>query len=1471
MAKYAVFLTLCLGAGLLPQSLVSGQEPPFSCPDACMCKGTSVDCSFRGLVEVPRDIDEKASRLDLQGNNITVLRRGDFVGLRNVKILQLLDNQIHAMEKGAFQDMVKLERLRLNRNRLTVIPDLTFATTSNLHRLDLSFNNLKVIGRKTLKGAPLLKNLQLDHNDLTCITEAAIKGLKDMEILTINNNRLTTLPRDIFSEMHKLRVTRIRENQLVCDCHLSWLAKWLRQHPTLALFTTCSAPHHHRGVEIAELQESDFTCNGVESPHPQECVSETVCPTECICTEGIVDCRDKGLTEIPENIPEIATELRLEQNQITMIPSKGFLPYKRLRRIDLSNNQISYLAPDAFAGLRSLNSLVLYGNKIGDLPPTIFTGLSALQLLLLNANKISCVRVDAFGDLHNLNLLSLYDNNIVSIANGTFDPLRNIQTLHLARNPFICDCNLRWLSEYLHSHPIETSGARCEEPKRMQRKKIGQIRHGKFKCSEMTKTKNAGSCNMENDCPKMCNCRGTLVDCSGKRLIRVPADIPSYATELSLADNEITKIENNGVFTRLKNLVKLNMKNNKIDTIEEGAFLGADNLQEVTLTENRLSTLNSAMFKGLTRIRTLMLRSNKISCINNDTLTDLKELRLLSLYDNQIRCIMKGSFERLKHLTTMNLLSNPLNCNCHLGWLADWLKGKKIVTGNPRCTAPQFLKDIPIQDLKMQDFTCDMPTNELGCHPGPAPCCTKDAVTNVENTCDRRAYCPPKCKCSGTAVRCSRQKFTEIPKDIPLDTTELYLDVNDITEIPAETFSRLTKLQSIDLSSNKIQSLTARVFSNQTTMHTLILSYNKLQCLDKTSFEGLKQLRVLSLHGNELSTIPYGSFKDLVALTHIALGGNPLYCDCNLKWLSDWVKKDYKEPGIASCAGPANMLEKLMLTTESKYFQCNDPPEDYVLAKCNICYTDPCKNGASCTLTGFKKYTCECTPGYHGHDCENEIDACYGNPCENGGTCEVVNDYGRFGCNCPNGFEGDRCETNINDCFGHKCENNATCVDLVNNYACSCPQGFSGIYCSDQINFCTDFNPCKLGAECIDLGNDYKCICSSGYNGKNCTEDIDDCQEHSCQNGATCVDGVSSYSCVCPDAFAGKYCEIAPVAPVVYAVGDGPAPCQNHDCQNGGVCYQPKGSKEYACKCSPGFDGKKCEKLTSISFRQKNAYAQLGALMVKPGTNLTFVLATKQGTGILLYHGKEKHIAIELFRGRIRISYDVGNYPVSTMFSYETVDDGEFHTVEISLIKTNVTLMIDGGRSRTIINEGKNEYLELDDEPTYIGGLPNVVKARALKKWHIRDGDSLKGCLKKVYIGGRLVDFVNAKLQHKMTPGCPVFDNPDPCKAHRCKYGKCRDNGKSYTCSCRRGYSGQFCEIEPNCKAMEYKEIYIDPKTGCKSRSKIRHRRCHGTCGNSCCKAKKIKTRRVRVFCDNGTNYIRQMPVIRKCGCKGCE
>ena len=85
----------------------------------------------------------------------------------------------------------------------------------------------------------------------------------------------------------------------------------------------------------------------------------------------------------------------------------------------------------------------------------------------------------------------------------------------------------------------------------------------------------------------------------------------------------------------------------------------------------------------------------------------------------------------------------------------------------------------------------------------------------------------------------------------------------------------------------------------------------------------------------------------------------------------------------------------------------------------------------------------------------------------------------------------------------------------------------------------------------------------------------------------------------------------------------------------------------------------------------------------------------------------------------------------------------------------------------------------------------------------------------------------------------------------------------------------------PTCNRIEYKETFEDAATGCRSRKRVTHRQCVGGCGaaasrnnnnnNDCCVPKKIKTRRVRVFCADGSSEIAQMPVIRKCGCKDCS
>ena len=53
---------------------------------------------------------------------------------------------------------------------------------------------------------------------------------------------------------------------------------------------------------------------------------------------------------------------------------------------------------------------------------------------------------------------------------------------HLARNPFYCDCTSTWLVEWMTLHRVETSGVRCEEPKKHHKKKMSSLKPDQLKC-----------------------------------------------------------------------------------------------------------------------------------------------------------------------------------------------------------------------------------------------------------------------------------------------------------------------------------------------------------------------------------------------------------------------------------------------------------------------------------------------------------------------------------------------------------------------------------------------------------------------------------------------------------------------------------------------------------------------------------------------------------------------------------------------------------------------------------------------------------------------------------------------------------------------------------------------------------------------------------------------------------------------------
>ena len=69
-------------------------------------------------------------------------------------------------------------------------------------------------------------------------------------------------------------------------------------------------------ARIVELQKAELQCGAAAAappPGPEcgggEAAGGSLCPAQCKCGEGIVDCRNRGLVAVPATLPPDTTEM----------------------------------------------------------------------------------------------------------------------------------------------------------------------------------------------------------------------------------------------------------------------------------------------------------------------------------------------------------------------------------------------------------------------------------------------------------------------------------------------------------------------------------------------------------------------------------------------------------------------------------------------------------------------------------------------------------------------------------------------------------------------------------------------------------------------------------------------------------------------------------------------------------------------------------------------------------------------------------------------------------------------------------------------------------------------------------------------------------------------------------------------------------------------------------------------------------
>ncbi|GBN02945.1 Protein crumbs, partial [Araneus ventricosus] len=107
---------------------------------------------------------------------------------------------------------------------------------------------------------------------------------------------------------------------------------------------------------------------------------------------------------------------------------------------------------------------------------------------------------------------------------------------------------------------------------------------------------------------------------------------------------------------------------------------------------------------------------------------------------------------------------------------------------------------------------------------------------------------------------------------------------------------------------------------------------------------------------------------------------------------------------------------------------------------------------------------------------------------------------GSFYCNCSGGFTGALCDEEVDECLSFPCMNNGTCIDQVNDYACICPAGYEGAQCERAQEICYPDILCLNGGTCVEGSNNSFCACRDGFSGIDCSIDVDDCENATCLN-----------------------------------------------------------------------------------------------------------------------------------------------------------------------------------------------------------------------------------------------------------------------------------------------------------------------------------------------------------------------------------
>ena len=139
---------------------------------------------------------------------------------------------------------------------------------------------------------------------------------------------------------------------------------------------------------------------------------------------------------------------------------------------------------------------------------------------------------------------------------------------------------------------------------------------------------------------------------------------------------------------------------------------------------------------------------------------------------------------------------------------------------------------------------------------------------------------------SNLTYNMAHKQLTQVPRDIPENSVNIFLQNNKISTIADSTFIDNTDCEDLKLDHNKLEKITKKMWKGLYSLKWLDLSKNYIKKIESRAFEDLTNLQVLYLADNLLKFLSEDVLPEGHNLSNLKLHGNPLPRDSlELCWI----------------------------------------------------------------------------------------------------------------------------------------------------------------------------------------------------------------------------------------------------------------------------------------------------------------------------------------------------------------------------------------------------------------------------------------------------------------------------------------------------------------------------------------------------------------------------------------------------------